>query len=478
LTETDNWQSTTSNLVLFLQYSIGFNFKASGKQQGTMTEKRRAPDDCVEDLIERPGPNTLKKVRFQLPQNEECLPEKDVPAANTDDELIARRRVMRVNELVHDILAAMYYDIHRLCWLRNHLMQNRIERYPDLHFYKTQHQEATWLLDRAIRQEMLAKVGQTSGLDWTYVSKQEAHRVGQFIRQLNWRILAVCALSEAFRLAFYNEDPKVWADLMLKIKENWASIDVFAQSRGLDWQGQLLKHADKQIPGLQHALIPRIDVAHDHFHHMVLVNGSPRRPVYEGHNQINISHGNIFNPSYFKDKRDPTIRVPDRDGPCDLCYAECECNCRIPRPTLAMCLVELVDYPQKGIGVRALARFKKGDILDEYVGELRPVDYKDDRVYALLHESKMTEGHPLALISAKRHGNWTRYLSHSCKPSTTFLKMTVGKRTIMAVQAVRDIDIFEEITVDYGTGYWKNRKCVCGEPGCCSQAATEEETEA
>lgn len=440
-----------------------------------MTAKRRAPDDSVEDLTERPEPETSKKVRFQLPQNEESLPEKDVPATNTDNELMARRRLMRVNELVHDILAAMYYDIHLLCWLRNHLMQNRIKRYPDLHFYKNQHQEATWLLDRAIRQEMLAKVGLH---DWTYTSKQEADRVGQFIRRFNWRLLAICALSEAFRLAFHNENQQVWAALMLKIRENWTSIDVFAQSRGLDWQGQLLKHADKQIPGLQYALIPRIDVAYDHFHHMVIANGSIRKPMYEGHNQINISHGNKFNPSYFKDKKDPTIRVHDRDGPCDLCYAERGCNCKIPRPTLAMCFVELVDYPQRGIGVRALARFKKGDILDEYVGELRPLDYTDDRVYALLHESKMTEGHPLALISAKQHGNWTRYLNHSCKPSTTFLKMTVGKRTIMAVQAVRDIDIFEEITVDYGTGYWKNRKCLCREPGCCSQAATEEETDA
>ncbi|GFF52214.1 histone-lysine N-methyltransferase, H3 lysine-9 specific SUVH1 [Aspergillus udagawae] len=443
-----------------------------------MAEKRRAPDDYVEDQTERPEPMTFKRVRFQLPRNEEGVPEKDVPATDTDDELMARLRVMRVKELVHDILAAMYYDFHQLYWLRKYLMQNHIRRFPDLHFYKTQHQEATWLLDRAIRQEMLAKVGQTSGHDWTYTSKQEAHRVGQFIRQLSWKILAICALSEAFRLALYTEDQVVWAVLMLKIRENRTSIDAFAQSRGLDWQGQLLKHADKQIPGLQQALIPRLDLAQEHFHHIIIANGSLRRPLYEGHNQINIDQGNIFNPSYFKDKKDPTIRVPDRDGPCDLCYAERECNCKISRPTLATCLVELVNYPHKGIGVRALARFKKGDILDEYVGELRPVDYKDDRVYALLHESKMVEGHPVALISAKRYGNWTRYLNHSCKPSTTFLKMTVGKKTIVAVQAVRDIDIFEEITIDYGKGYWKNRKCLCGEPGCRSQDATEEETEA
>ncbi|RHZ63893.1 SET domain protein [Aspergillus thermomutatus] len=444
-----------------------------------MAEKRRAPDDHVEDLTERPEPKKVKKVRFQLSRNEENLPEKDIPAPHTDDELTERRlRAMRTRDLVHDILAAMYYDIHQFGMLRNALRQNRIRLFPDLNFYKMQHKEAGWLLDRAIRREMLAKVGQTSGEDRTYPSKQEAQRVGHFIRHLNWRIFAMCALSEAFRLALYAEDQLVWAVLVHKIMENRTSIDIFAQSRDLDWQGQLLKHADKDIPGLQQALVPMPDMTSEHFHQIVLADGALRKPRYDGHNQINIDNGNKFIPSYFKDNKDPTIRVLDRDGRCDLCYAERECNCRLSTPTLATCLVELVDYPPRGIGVRALGRFKKGDILDEYVGELRPVGYQEDPVYALLHESKMVEGEPLALISAKRYGNWTRFLNHSCKPSTAFLKMTVGRKTIVAVQALRDIDMFEEITIDYGKGYWKNRVCLCGEPGCRSQTATEEETEA
>ncbi|KAF7118793.1 hypothetical protein CNMCM5793_008418 [Aspergillus hiratsukae] len=449
-----------------------------------MAEKRRAPDDHVEDLTERHEPKNFKKVRFQLPRHHEGLPEKDSPATDTDDELFERTlRTMHVKERVHDILAAMYYDMHILSWRRNELMQNRIRPWPDLSFYRVQHQEAAWLIDRTMRRAMLAKVGQTSSEDLTYLSKQEAHRVGQFFRRLNLRVFAICAVSEAFRLALCKEDQLVWAVLVNKIAENWASIGTFARSRGLDWQGLLLKYADKDDSLLQQALAPVSDLAEEHPHHRVITNGpaprkhSHRKPQYEGHLQINIDH-NLFNPSYFKDKKDPTIRVPDRDGRCDLCYAERECDCWISHPTLATCLVELVDYPSRGIGVRALTRFKKGEILDQYLGELRPVDYQDDHAYALLHEPKMVEGSPLALISAKRYGNWTRFLNHSCKPSATFLKMTVGKKITMAVQAVRDIDIFEEITIDYGKGYWKNRVCLCGEPDCHSQGATKEETEA
>lgn len=442
-----------------------------------MAEKRRAPDDHVEDLTERPQPKNFKKVRFQLPGHHEGLPEKDILATDTDDELFERTLgTMQVKERVHDILAAMYYDFHRLCCLRNDLMQNRIRDFLDLSLYRFAYQEAAWLIDRTIRREMLAKVGQTSSDDLTYPAKQEAHRVGQFFRTQSFILFAICALSEAFRLALCKEDQLVWQVLVQKIVENSCSIFAFVRLRGLDWQGLLLKHAGVEIPLLQIALGPTPDPA-GHFHEWVISNDTLRKPRYDGHRQTNIDH-NRFKSKYFKDKKDPTIRVPDRDGQCDLCYAERECDCWIARTTLATCLVELVDYPSRGIGVRALARFKKGEILDQYFGELRPVDYKDDHAYALLHESKMVEGSPLALISAKRYGNWTRFLNHSCKPSTMFLKMTVGKRTTMAVQAVRDIDIFEEITIGYGKGYWKNRVCLCGEPDCHSQVPIKEETEA
>ncbi|RHZ74286.1 hypothetical protein CDV55_108954 [Aspergillus turcosus] len=441
-----------------------------------MAEKRRAPDDRVEDLTERHEPKNFKKVRLQLTRHHEGLPEKDIPATDTDDELSERTlRTMHVKERVHDILAAMYYDIHQLCCIRNDLMKNRVRRFPELEFYKGEHQEAAALIDRTIRRAQLAKVGQTSSDDLTYSSKQEAHRVGQSFRRLSFLLFAICALSEAFRLALCKEDQLVWQVLVHKIAENSASIATFARSRGLDWQGLLLKHADKEIPWVQQVLSPISDLA-GHFHEWVITNDSLRKPRYERHRQINIDH-NLFNPSYFKDKKDPTIRVPDRDGRCDLCYAEQKCGCRISGTPRGACFVELVDYPPRGIGVRALTRFKKGEILDQYFGELRPVDYQDDHAYALLHESKMVEGSPLALISAKRYGNWTRFLNHSCKPSTMFLKMTVGKRITVAVQAVRDIDIFEEITIDYGKGYWKNRVCLCGEPDCHSQGATKEETE-
>ena len=36
----------------------------------------------------------------------------------------------------------------------------------------------------------------------------------------------------------------------------------------------------------------------------------------------------------------------------------------------------------------------------------------------------------------------------------------------MMVQAKRDVGIFEELTVDYGDGYWMDRECRCGAKRC------------
>lgn len=82
----------------------------------------------------------------------------------------------------------------------------------------------------------------------------------------------------------------------------------------------------------------------------------------------------------------------------------------------------------------------------------------------------------MALISAKRYGNWTRFINHSCDSSTVFRLRTIGGRERVMVEAVRDIDVFEEVSVDYGAKYWGNgRFCECGLEGC---AFSREKSEA
>jgi len=71
------------------------------------------------------------------------------------------------------------------------------------------------------------------------------------------------------------------------------------------------------------------------------------------------------------------------------------------------------------------------------------------------------------LISSKYMGNWTRYMSHSCEANTKFVTVAIGGRYRVMVVAERDIEIFEEVTVDYGDDYFKGQQeCFCGEPRC------------
>ncbi len=72
----------------------------------------------------------------------------------------------------------------------------------------------------------------------------------------------------------------------------------------------------------------------------------------------------------------------------------------------------------------------------------------------------------LAAISAKRYGNWTRFINHSCEAGTRFSVVRVGDRWRSVVRATRDVEVFEEVTVDYGEGYWRGKRCECGSEGC------------
>lgn len=70
-------------------------------------------------------------------------------------------------------------------------------------------------------------------------------------------------------------------------------------------------------------------------------------------------------------------------------------------------------------------------------------------------------------IDSARYGNCTRYINHSCAANTRFLEAGVGGRMLLCVQATRPIRFGEQITVNYGTGYFVgNLDCRCGSERC------------
>ena len=102
------------------------------------------------------------------------------------------------------------------------------------------------------------------------------------------------------------------------------------------------------------------------------------------------------------------------------------------------------------VGVRTLTRFKKGDILDAYMGEIFPCGVPEDLTYSLDQNTK--ERKRIATITAAQFGNWTRYINHSCKePSVAFVERTIGKYTLVTIEAIRDINPFEELSVNCRT---------------------------
>ncbi|KAL2812392.1 hypothetical protein BJX63DRAFT_247621 [Aspergillus granulosus] len=364
----------------------------------------------------------------------------------------------KVRRLVSKILASVYYDINTVCIMRTNARLD--PNFENTARYRIQFQESTALLDRVV----------SYNFDPTPHADQRGIliRLDEFVKLFGWKMLSICMLAEGFQRACREiSHPAIWKELIKKFKDNRMSLEVFARSRNLDWRGQLLKYASMGVPNLEKELEPARGMWQQHPHHVVQsVDNKVKRPIYKNCPQINIDEC-IINPNKWLGKpEDPTMRTI-YDGRCDLCRSPGICDCKLD-PS-AGTLVELVERPGTGTGVRALTNFKKGGILGPFIGELLPPEYMGDPDYALAHVSKKDMSEVIATISPRHHGNWTRYIAHSCNASTAFRARTIGDRTIMTIEAERDIPAFEDITVDYGKGYWIGKTCLCGESNCVSK---------
>lgn len=89
---------------------------------------------------------------------------------------------------------------------------------------------------------------------------------------------------------------------------------------------------------------------------------------------------------------------------------------------------------------RACARWpalKRTICLDLYVGEICPPGYDQDPLYSLEQHTKTSGRHSTAVISAKRCGSWTRFISHSCRPTARFARVTVGSHTSETLMSLK-----------------------------------------
>lgn len=301
---------------------------------------------------------------------------------------------------------------------------------------------------------------------------QLSKRYASFAAEHGWMMLSMLANSVAFRNAAQFLEDSIWASFNVSICQNKNSIEYFAKTRGLNWTLALTRQPE--YPSLMVDLregYPGIQPDHPH-NHIVPQNSKPiQQPQYNGKIQKNIT-SNRFRASDFrsygrskKPPRDPTIQ---RGLLCEICGSRsCRCepsSCEgVLRP-----LVELVQSGNNiGVGIRVLQPIRKDQLLAEYVGDIVPEDCHVDDTYSMSFTPH--DGTPsTAIITAQENGNWTRFVNHSCDAHAVFVNKVIGKKHRIMLMSIRDIEMFEELTVDYGNIYWATRPtlCKCGSRNC------------
>jgi hypothetical protein len=316
------------------------------------------------------------------------------------------------------------------------------------------------------------------------LSLEQQNRTGKFfiaLGRLGWKLFAICAHSRAFRTAIDALNDTDWDSILTLIDEEKRSIEIFARSRDLDWRGILLPYAGDQWPGLEEALTPDINLATGHPHHIVQTeDGGLRQPVFpwteDGELQSSM-HGNFLHPS-FPDETAPAGKRNENFRKCFLCLKN---TCKCEPMFVPGDFIELREYADKGVGTRALVNFPNNMCLGEFNGVVMPKPLESDIWSMEWTTQKRDEDgttcykyYPNIIVDPTRLGSWTRYSNHHCDQNNARpIPAVVGDRPFLGFITLRDISVFEEVTITYGPNYWIGRGCKCGGVKCVSLLKTQ-----
>lgn len=355
-------------------------------------------------------------------------------------------------------MAAIYWDINAMTMLEK--MLSEAPSHEDLKLYEGLWENTKYFVHKAVWDHAHPPVEEAISL-----------RCAKFIKFFGWRFFTICAHAEAFLRACQYENDTLWEALTETMAKEKRSIDVFARTRGLHWRDPLLTVAS-QLPELESVLAPEPDLAvYPPGQVVITENGRLRLARFQGKTQAQIDK-TFYDRDAYGGAPDPTLRKREW-GYCSMCGDPEHCECAFA-PDIGD-LVELTEYQGKGIGIRALTNIKRGEILGNFIGEFVP--QTDESYEWTIYDMELfvgSGGNPeefLGTICPAYWGNWVRFINHSCDQKTDFILGNLGKHATVLVQAVRDIPIFEEITVNYGVNYWKGRKCLCGSANCMHRDA-------
>nr|XP_056708915.1 histone-lysine N-methyltransferase, H3 lysine-36 specific isoform X2 [Euleptes europaea] len=134
--------------------------------------------------------------------------------------------------------------------------------------------------------------------------------------------------------------------------------------------------------------------------------------------------------------------------------------------------VEIFRTLARGWGLQAKRDIKKGEFVNEYVGEL--IDEEECRArirYAQEHD--ITNFYMLTLdkdriIDAGPKGNYARFMNHCCQPNCETQKWSVNGDTRVGLFAITNVKAGTELTFNYNLECLGNGKtvCKCGAPNC------------
>uniref|UniRef100_A0A8D2MX31 Histone-lysine N-methyltransferase, H3 lysine-36 specific n=1 Tax=Zonotrichia albicollis TaxID=44394 RepID=A0A8D2MX31_ZONAL len=134
--------------------------------------------------------------------------------------------------------------------------------------------------------------------------------------------------------------------------------------------------------------------------------------------------------------------------------------------------VQIFRTLARGWGLQAKTDIRKGEFVNEYVGEL--IDEEECRArirYAQEHD--ITNFYMLTLdkdriIDAGPKGNYARFMNHCCQPNCETQKWCVNGDTRVGLFALVNIKAGTELTFNYNLECLGNGKtvCKCGAPNC------------
>ncbi|VDN08298.1 unnamed protein product [Thelazia callipaeda] len=154
------------------------------------------------------------------------------------------------------------------------------------------------------------------------------------------------------------------------------------------------------------------------------------------------------------------------------CFCSINCRSRVAQKRIR-CRLQIYRSIKYGWAVRAVSFIHKGSFICEYTGELISTSEADDRTDDdYLFET--VDSLSTRCIDAKFKGSVSRFINHSCDANVVVLRVVWDAHTChlphICFYAKRDVQEGEELTIDYGSQWWKVKlkkfACKCESENC------------